>query len=51
MAIAAIAILIIGLEILLLWFLDVVSLFAMKYSNFNGIGFIANIDFFEFLRY
>jgi len=44
-AMAVIAIFIIGLDILLLWCFDVVNLFAMKYSKFNGIGFDANIVF------
>ena len=35
-AIAAIAIFIIGAEILLLWSRAVMSLFAMKYSKFNS---------------
>jgi hypothetical protein len=34
-AMAVIAIFIIGLDILLLWCFAVVNLFAMKYSNFN----------------
>jgi uncharacterized protein YbbC (DUF1343 family) len=42
-AIAVMAIFIIGAEILLLWSLAVMSLFAIKYSNFNGM--ISNLVF------
>src|SRR6218665_4120598 len=42
-AIAVIAIFIIGAEILLLWSLAVMSRFAIKYSNFNGM--VSNLVF------
>ena len=42
-AIAAMAIFIIGAEILLLWSLAVISLFAMKCSKFKRLVFVANI--------
>jgi hypothetical protein len=37
---AVIAIFIIGAEILLLWSLEVMSRFAIKYSNFNFGGIV-----------
>lgn len=43
MATAAIAIFIIGAEILLLCSLEFKSRFAIKYSNFNDFGFNAKI--------